>query len=75
MDGLRAFVKKCPRNMEIFYTWLARWAEKSIKQSLDVGNVVDASGVAQALLIKVIHVNGDDSGNGNGNGNGDGHEA
>lgn len=35
--GLREFFNKCPRNKEIFYNWLAKWAEKHIKQGVEVG--------------------------------------
>lgn len=35
LDGLREFVNKCPRNKEIFYNWLAKWAEKQIKQGVE----------------------------------------
>jgi len=38
IDGLRAFINKCPRNKEIFFAWLAKWAEKQINQSVS-GNV------------------------------------
>jgi hypothetical protein len=36
LDGLRAFVNKCPRNKEIFFSWLSRWAEKQIKQATEI---------------------------------------
>ncbi|MFA5153143.1 MAG: hypothetical protein WC554_11330 [Clostridia bacterium] len=72
LGGLREFVNKCPRNREIFYGWLAKWAEKQIKQAVELGNASDAAGKRQSLLIEVRHVHKPDRGNGNGNGNGDG---
>lgn len=36
IDGLRTFVNKCPRNKEIYFGWLAKWAEKQIKQSTEL---------------------------------------
>lgn len=36
LTGLRAFVDKCPRNKEIFFSWMAKWAEKQIKQSTEL---------------------------------------
>ena len=59
LDGLRDFVKKNSRNMEIFLTWMARWAEKQIKQSVEVGgengNPIQ---VKIAKTVTVINPNG-----------------
>ena len=32
---------KCARNKEIFLSWLAKWAEKQIKQEVDHSGKVD----------------------------------
>lgn len=54
IGGLRAFVNKCPRNKEIFYNWLAKWAEKQIKQSLEVAG--EGGGPLQVHLTKTVTV-------------------
>ena len=35
IEGVRTWIKKAPRNREIFYNWLAKWAEKQIKQEIE----------------------------------------
>ena len=53
IDGLRAFVNKCPHNTEVFYGWMAKWAEKQIKQSLEVAGE-NGGPINAKLVIEIV---------------------
>jgi hypothetical protein len=51
-EGFKAFFNKCPRNKEIFVSMMAKWAEKQIKQSLEVGG--ENGGPIAVTLTKTV---------------------
>jgi hypothetical protein len=59
----------------IFWLKNRRPLEWKDRKDMGIGNIPDADGKVNALLVKVVHVKGSDKGNGNGNGNGNGDAA
>jgi hypothetical protein len=52
-EGLRAFFNKCPRNKEIFVAMMGKWAEKQIKQSVEVGGE-NGGPINAKLIIEIV---------------------
>jgi hypothetical protein len=52
IDGLRTFINKCPRNKEIFFAWLAKWAEKQINQSISGDVKMDGKLIVEFIDTK-----------------------
>lgn len=51
-EGFRDFFNKCSRNKELFVSMMGKWAEKQIKQSLEVGG--ENGGPIAVTLTKTV---------------------